>query len=173
VNLLDGVADWIRKAVAFLSPSVVDYVWFPALVTVVFIAAMLLVRRLLPLLGRLGAALLPLLAAVAGATLLAPDMLIATTCRWVHRHPPAVLYHYGDAVAASVIRIARTSTAVADGLGRLARLHVFLVMLGCVALIWTWNHDYCSADPAATTCVRPFTSWVDTLGDGDPVPPAP
>lgn len=173
MKLLDKAADWIREVLAFLPPRVVAYVWLPVLVVVVFIAAMLSTRRLLPLLGRLGATLLRALAALVGAVLLAPDMIIATVFRRVGRRPPAVLYHYGDIVAASVIGLAGTSGAVASALARVARIHASLVILGCTALIWTWNHDHCPATPATTACVRPFTSWVDAFDDDQPASPAP
>jgi hypothetical protein len=173
VNLIDKIAAWIREVLAFLPPDVVDVIWFPVLVTVVFIAAMLLIRRLLPLLGRLAGASVRVLAALAGAVLLVPDMIVATACRSAHKRPPAMLYHYGDAVATSMIGVTRTSGAVSSGLARVARINVLLVMLGCAAVIWTWNHGHCPEAPATTECVRPFTSWVDTFDDEDQAPPAP
>ena len=173
MNLLDKAADWIREALAFLPPRFVTFVWFPLLVTVVFVAAMLFIRRLLPLIGRLGAAVLRFLASLVAAVLLAPDMIIATVCRHVHRYPPAVLYHYGDAVATALIEVARMNSAVANALARVARINVIFVILGCAAVIWTWNQGHCPTVPAATTCVRPFTSWVDNIGDDHPAPPEP
>jgi hypothetical protein len=173
VNLLDKIAAWIREVLAFLPPNVVAVIWFPLLAIVVFIAAMLLIRRLLPLLGRLAGALLRLLAALAGAVLLAPDVAIATAWRSAHKRPPAALYHYGDAVATSMIGVTRSSGAVSSGFARVARINVLLVMLGCAAVIWTWNHGHCPEAPATTECVRPFTSWVNTFGDDDTAPPAP
>jgi hypothetical protein len=183
VSLLDKAGGWIREVLAFLPASVVTYVWLPLLVIVVFIAAMLFMRRLLPLLGRLGAALLRSLAALVGALLLTPDLIVATVWRLVRGRPPAVVYHYGVAVASSMIGLARTSGAVSSGLARVARVHGFFVLLACAAVLWTWNHGHCptSATPTTptstatppTTCVRPFANWLDNFGDDQPAPPDP
>jgi hypothetical protein len=165
VSFIDKVAEWVREILAFGSPEFVAGAWFPVLAVVVFIAAMLVVRTVLPLAGKAGAALFPVLSALLGAVLLMPDMLIAASFRAVRGRPPALLYHYGDAVAASMIGIAHGSQVVASRLARVARTHVLIVALTCSALIWTWNHSHCPATPAKTTCVRPFTSWMNSFGD--------
>lgn len=170
MSLLDDAAHWIREALAF-TPDFAAYLWFPVLVVAVFIAAMLFVRRLLPLAGKWGAASLRVLSALVGAALLVPDVVVATVFRRVQKRPPALLYHYGDAVAASMTGLARTSGAVAGGFAKLARIPVLLVMVGCAAVIWSWNHGHCPA-PASTACVRPFTTWVNAFSDDQP-PPAP
>jgi hypothetical protein len=169
--LLDKAADLIREVLAFLPPRVVAFLWFPVLVVLVFVAAMLLLRRLLPFLGKVGAALLRLLASFLVAVLLVPDAVVATTFRSLRMRPPAALYHYGDVVAGSMIGVIGASKAVATGLARVARVHVLVVMLACGALFWTWNHGHCPA--SATTCVRPFTAWVNDFSGHHSVPPAP
>jgi hypothetical protein len=173
VSPLDKVSAWIRGMLAFLPSGAADFLWFPLLAFAVFLAAMLSVRRLMPLVGMLAGALLRLLSALVGAVLLALDLAVATACRSAHRPPPAALYHYGDVVVGSMIAVARTSGAVTTGLARLARVNTFLVMLGCAVVIGAWNHGYCSDSPATTECVRPFDSWVDTFSRDDPAPPDP
>lgn len=167
MSLLDKVAEWIREVLAFGSPEFVEGAWFPILAIVVFIATMLVIRKVLPLAGKVGAALLRMLSTLAGAVLLVPDLLIAGAFRGMRGRPPTLLYHYGDAVAASMIGIARGSEVVTRGLARVARMNFLLVILACSGLIWTWNHDHCP--PAKTACVRPFTSWVNSF-DEQPAP---
>lgn len=172
MNLLDRIAGWIHDLLGILPPEAVDFLWFPVVVVVVFVAVMLVVRRLMPVVGRLAATLLQMLTAFVGAVLLVPDMAIATAYRSAHRQPPAVLYHYGDAVATSMIGVTRTSGAVSHGFARVAKAPVIVVMLVCAALIGGWNQGYCPPEPA-TQCVRPFTGWIDRFGDDEPVAPDP
>jgi hypothetical protein len=173
VSFLDQLAYWVREVLAFGSPDFVAGAWFPVLVVVLFIAMMLTVRKLVPLAAHGAAALLNGAYTVIGLVLLVPDALVASAWRRMRRPPPALVYHYGDAVVATSAGVTRTSEAVASRLARMARMHWLLVILICGALIWTWNHSHCPADtPARAVCVRPFTSWIDSFGDQGSTSPA-
>jgi hypothetical protein len=172
VNLLDRVADWVRQVLSFGSAQFVAGAWLPIFAVVVFVALMLVVRKVVPLAGRGGAVVIDVLFTVVGAALLVPDLVVASAWRGMRGRPPALLYHYGDAVAATTAGVTRRSGVVAAGLARVARMHWFLVVLLCGGLIWTWNHAQCPATTSArAVCVRPVTGWVDSFGDEKPAPP--
>jgi hypothetical protein len=173
MKVLDKSAAWIRDVLTFLPPEIATFLWFPVLVMVVFLAAVLFFRRILPFIGRVGAALLPWLATLLGAALLLPDLIIATAFRLRRLRPPALLYHYGDTVVDSMIGLARASTKVGSALSRLARVHVLLLALACGALIWAWNAGHCSETSIKGTCVRPVSGWMESFGDSQTAPPAP
>lgn len=172
MSILDRAAEWIRQVLAFGSPEFVAGAWLPVFAVALFVAAMLVVRKLLPLAAHGGVLLLNALFTLAGAALLVPDLVVAWAARAARGRPPALLYHYGDAVAAGTAGLTRVGGTLRAGLGRVARMHWFLVLLLCAGLIWTWDHSHCPATaPGSASCVRPFAGWLGSFGDKKAPPP--
>src|SRR5690349_24880271 len=122
MGLLDKLVALLRRILGVLPNPVAEFLWFPVLVTVVVVVAILVVRRFLPVLGRVGAGLLRLVLGVAAAMLLVPDLILATVFRVVSLRPPGAVSGYGDAVMSGAISITAGAGKAAAMAARIARV---------------------------------------------------
>lgn len=164
MTLLDTVAGWVQRVLSALSPAAAEVLWFPVFVAVVFVLLIVLFRKGLPVAGRIVAAVLRWAVAVVGAALLLVDLAAATAYRRLRARPPSLVYGYGDAVASAVMGLTGTAGATTAVFGRAARTHVLLVIIFCVALLWTWDQGYCGEALGEDPCLRPVAGWVQQLG---------
>ncbi|WP_159104511.1 hypothetical protein [Plantactinospora sp. BB1] len=158
MGILDTLAGWIRDF-PLIPVEIRGVVWFPLLAVLVIGGLLLLVRRVLPWLGRLVGRALGVLAVAVGAVLLLPDLLVSYLYRRTGGAPPGLAYGYGDLVAELAIGLTRVSGLAAPAFARAARTPaVFVIVLGALWL-WTWNHGSCPGEQAVDACVRPVVEW--------------
>jgi hypothetical protein len=164
VNLLDTAVDWIQWALSVLPVEAREFLWLPLLVIMVFIALVLVIRKALPLVGRVGTTALRWAVVVLGAALLLPEVAVATIFRRRQTRPPGLVYGYGDAVATSVIGLVKAAGSMTTAFTRVSQVNILVVMLSCGGLMWMWNQNHCGGTDPADACVRPVTRWIDNLG---------
>ncbi|MEQ4302615.1 hypothetical protein ABNF97_14650 [Plantactinospora sp. B6F1] len=162
MGALDGLAGWIRD-VPVLPGAARGVLWLPLLVVLVIGGLLLLVRRVLPWLGRLVGRALGVLTVAVGAVLLLPDLLVSYLYRRTGGSPPGAAYGYGDLVGELAIGLTRLSGLAAPAFARAARMHAFFVILLGVLWLWSWNNGYCPDEQASNGCVRPVADWLRTF----------
>ncbi|MFY1689502.1 hypothetical protein [Plantactinospora sp. WMMB782] len=158
MGILDALAGWIRDF-PVIPAEIRGVVWFPLLAVVVIGGLLLLVRRVLPWLGRLVGRGLGVLAVAIGAVLLLPDLLVSYLYRRTGNAVPGLAYGYGDLVAELSIGLTRVSQHVAPAFARASRTHAFFVIVLGAFWLWTWNHGYCPGEQVPNGCVRPVVEW--------------
>jgi hypothetical protein len=166
MKLLDLAAQWIHRPLSWLPDGAQRVLWFPIMVIFVITAVWLIVRKALPLLGRLLGALMRAVGALAGAVLLLPDLLVSTACRLGGVPPPGIVYAYGDAVCSSIVTLESASRRSVTGSQGLSRMNLVFILLLSGVCLWGWNRGHCpGAEPTAKTpaCVTPVADWVNGL----------
>jgi hypothetical protein len=161
MTLLDLLAGGTRDLLGAVMPEAAATLWVPLLFVVLWLSGVLFVKHAVAALGRIGRMVLTGAAVGVGALLLLPEFAFATAYRRAAQRPPALVYGFGDIVAAGAGTIGRHAAATVEALAaRVARLHPFVVLLLVVVWMWLWNGAACADDAvAAGACAQPVSAW--------------
>ena len=159
--LLDLLAVSTRDLLGAVMPDSAAMLWVPLLFFVLWLGGVLFVRRLVVPLSRFVRMLLAGAAVGVGALLLLPEFGFAAVYRRAAQRPPALVYDFGDVVAAGAGTIGERAGGTVEAVAaRLARLHPFVVLLLVLVWMWLWNRAACPDYAlAAGACARPISAW--------------
>ncbi|BFU46311.1 hypothetical protein [Krasilnikovia sp. MM14-A1004] len=166
LNLLDRLYAWLPGTLDRLPARALTLLVVPLVVAVVFVVPRVVVRRVLPWLGRY--VLVPVTALAAGAlaaAALVVDFLLARLFRLCRLPLTGLHYAIGDwAVGGSRGVRGVTRARVGQAARWLSRFSPGVLLLFSLVVTILWSAGYCGRNPAAG-CTGPITQWWDDLWD--------
>ena len=136
-------------------------IWALVVFVLLLVALNLVVRIVLPWLGRLAPGPVDLVVNVIGMMLVLPEYVATMLLLRAERDVPNVMFEYGDAVqgvVAGTQRVSRSSLSTLTQLRKVSKGWLVVILLVTFAV---WDGLYCSG--RTTSCRMPTTEWTDSV----------
>jgi len=159
--VLDRVKEGIDPLLEWAPPPLHSAIWAVVVFLLLLTALSLVVRVVLPWVGRVLPGPAEAVINWLGMVLVLPEFVGTTVLVRSRRQVPNVVFEYGEAVQGTVAggqRVARSFLTALTQLGKVSRGWLVLVLLVVFA---AWDGTYCGG--RSPDCRMPTTEWADSV----------
>lgn len=160
LGIFDRLLVWLPEHLDWLPAETAGYAVVPAVVVVILVVPALIVRRVLPWIGRyLVVPAVVVLAGAATAVMLVVDLVCTGAFRLLGLPLTGAHYAIGDWTIGGARAVRRATRYRVHQAGAwLRRFSRLLLLLAGVVAVVMWSRGYCARNPA-DGCAEPIGQW--------------